>query len=148
MLAMRLITLCVIIVSLSLVAPPRPEIEIDPVDEALMPYIRRLLDAESNSLHTNRRGRVKVSHKGAIGKWQVMPDTSDFYWMKNRGYDSPDCLYNEQTNAMIGYWYLRYCFKVAGGDIPLTFTFYNMGHNTTGENVRYLKKICPEFVDD
>lgn len=141
------LTLCFLMLGLS--APPRPDPEIDDIDEVLIQYVRPLLIAESGNSHYNRRGKVKKSHKGAIGKWQVMPDTSDFYWMKVGGYDTPACLYDEITNQIIGYWYLRYCFKAADGDLALTFSFYNRGHNTKQlASVSYLKKIIPECFDD
>jgi hypothetical protein len=120
--------------------------QMDEADHALEPYIERLLIAESNNEHF--RGRYVIqSHKGAIGRWQVMPDNADWFTRHNSLDVTVADLFDERTNAIVGYWYLRYCYMRARGNIAMAISFYNMGHNSGRVNYSYLQKICPELME-
>lgn len=113
-----------------------------PVDK----FIPQLLTVESSGSHYDKNGDVKISQSGAIGKWQVLPETALFFNSKN-GLDYPvQSLYDETTNEIIGKWFLRYCYDISKGNIVLTFNRYHQGQNSSRYRIRhsYVGRIVPD----
>lgn len=71
-----------------------------------------------------------VSHVGAIGLMQLMPDTAT--WVaKESGipYSGIEDLSNPQTNIKLGTWYLSYLSKQFNGNWVTAVAAYNAGPN-------------------
>lgn len=60
-----------------------------------------------------------LSHKGAAGLMQLMPETAKRFKVSNR--------YSPQENIMAGSLYLRELSKLFNGDLKLTIAAYNAG---------------------
>lgn len=75
-----------------------------------------------------------VSHKGAIGLMQIMPDTGR--WVADQmgfsGYN-PEMLRDPATNIMIGSWYLAELKREFGGKVVLVVAAYNCGRGRVRE---------------
>lgn len=69
-----------------------------------------------------------LSHRGAYGLMQIMPDTADWIaaqsGMKEITYDA---LYTPEINIKMGCWYLDNLSKEFNGDINLILAAYNGG---------------------
>ena len=70
----------------------------------------------------------RVSHKGAIGLMQVMPDTADWI-VSQAGFQVTDerYLYDPVMNIWIGTWYLRYLLTRFEGNTVKVIAAYNAG---------------------
>jgi len=84
-----------------------------------------------------------VSHRGAKGLMQIMPDTG--LWMAERMElsISVEALFDPQTNIKIGTAYLAYLKSRFNGDIRLALIAYNAGEGTLR---RWLSN--PELMED
>lgn len=72
-----------------------------------------------------------VSHKGAVGIMQLMPDTAKQYGVYNR--------YNVDQNLEAGIRHLKYLYGKYNRSIPLTLAAYNAGE----EAVKKYKGVPP-----
>jgi len=95
------------------------------VDPAL---VHAVIAAESNY-----NAKV-VSHKGAIGLMQVMPDTGRRYGVKEKD------LYAPAKNIATGVRYLAELIAMFEGDLELALAGYNAGENTV---LRFGRKVPP-----
>lgn len=77
-----------------------------------------------------------VSHAGAQGLMQIMPDTARRYVIDNQEYE----LFNPLDNLRISSNYLRSLHKIFGNNIPLILAAYNAGENAV---IKYGYKIPP-----
>ncbi|GAA0117464.1 lytic transglycosylase domain-containing protein [Clostridium senegalense] len=69
-----------------------------------------------------------VSHRGAYGLMQIMPDTAD--WIASQsgmGEITYDALYDPETNIKMGCWYLNNLSTEFEGDLDLMLAAYNGG---------------------
>jgi len=108
-------------------------------------YVDSLLWAESRGKHKKANGRVIISPKGAIGRWQVIPETVGYFNMKNGENFLVRDAFDEKTNARIGRWYLDFCGVKAGSNLVYTFNAYHQGHNAGRKKIfeRYVASIVP-----
>jgi soluble lytic murein transglycosylase-like protein len=75
-----------------------------------------------------------VSHKGAVGLMQLMPDTARRYGVKGKEIKLPE------KNIMAGAQYLADLIRMFDGDLQLALAGYNAGENVV---VRYGRKVPP-----
>ena len=94
----------------------RAAAEVHSVDKALIAAVIR---AES------RFRQDAVSHRGAIGLMQIMPNTGTFIAVK-MGKSEFD-LFNPNDNISMGVWYLRYLLDRFKGDTKTALIAYNAG---------------------
>jgi len=73
-----------------------------------------------------------VSHKGAIGLMQIMPDTGAWIAHKLDLDDiyQVDQLYEPETNIRFSCWYLRFLTNRLNGDRTCIIAAYNAGHGS------------------
>mgnify|MGYP000129261288 CR=1 FL=1 len=124
------------------------------VHETVLPsvlerYVPAMLRAESDRRMYREDGSVVVSPAGAIGRWQVIPDTLGFYNVRmNRNYKVAQ-LSDPAVNERIGRWYLLYCANTCRTNVVITFNRYHQGHNAPRARLyySYLKKICPDKLE-
>jgi soluble lytic murein transglycosylase-like protein len=90
--------------------------------------IHAVITAESN-YNANA-----VSHKGAVGLMQLMPDTARRYGVKGREIRQPD------KNIRAGAQYLADLVRIFDGDLHLALAGYNAGENAV---LRYGNRIPP-----
>ena len=90
--------------------------------------IHAVITAESN-YNANA-----VSHKGAAGLMQLMPDTARRYGVKGKEIKLPE------KNIMAGAQYLADLIRMFDGDLQLALAGYNAGENVV---VRYGRKVPP-----
>lgn len=79
-------------------------------------------------IHTESRFRPEaVSHLGAVGLMQLMPDTG--LWIGGHlGLELAESdLTEPETNILLGCWYMRYLLDQFDGDYTLAFAAYNGG---------------------
>jgi soluble lytic murein transglycosylase len=75
-----------------------------------------------------------VSHAGAIGLMQLMPNTA--IWIaRESGYDAyhPEQLSQRTVNIRLGSWYIAYLMKVFHGNRYAAIAAYNSGPNRVKE---------------
>ena len=91
-------------------------------------YVSAIICAES---HFNA---VAVSHQGAVGLMQIMPDTGEWA-AKNIGIKNytADMLSDPDINITIGCWYLGYLKDLFNGDIRMVTAAYNAGPSNVQE---------------
>jgi soluble lytic murein transglycosylase-like protein len=90
--------------------------------------IHAVITAESNyNAHA-------VSHKGAAGLMQLMPDTARRYGLKDKEIRHPD------KNIKAGAQYLADLIRMFDGDLKLALAGYNAGENVV---LRYGRKVPP-----
>jgi soluble lytic murein transglycosylase-like protein len=75
-----------------------------------------------------------VSHKGAVGLMQVMPDTGRRYGVKAKDLKEP------QKNIRAGVQYLAELIELFEGDLKLALAGYNAGENAV---IRHGRKVPP-----
>jgi hypothetical protein len=80
----------------------------------------------------SRFKRKAVSHKGAGGLMQLMPDTASRFGVKN--------LYDPKQNIEAGVKYMRWLLDKFDGDVRLALAGYNAGE---GAVMRYDNRIPP-----
>jgi len=90
--------------------------------------IHAVITAESN-YNANA-----VSHKGAVGLMQLMPDTARRYGLKEREIRQPE------KNIRAGAQYLADLLRMFDGDLKLALASYNAGENVV---LRYGRKVPP-----
>ncbi len=78
-----------------------------------------------------------VSHKGAIGLMQIMPNTGEWIAQElgEKGYSSEELL-NPEKNLRIGTWYLAYLKRLYKDNDYLALASYNAGHRNVSRWVR------------
>lgn len=75
-------------------------------------------------------GETNVSHAGAIGLMQLMPDTAEWIAAKSGvPYSSPKDLAQPQINIRLGSWYLAYLQQRYNGNLAAVIAAYNAGPN-------------------
>lgn len=78
-----------------------------------------------------------ISHKGAMGLMQIMPETGEWgakeLGIKN--YSSKDLL-EPQKNLRVGTWYLAYLKRLYNGNDYLALASYNAGHRNVSQWIR------------
>lgn len=89
--------------------------------------VHAVIFVESRYRHT------AISHKGAIGLMQVIPDTGARYGIYNLE-DSP------QSNLRAGTYYLRDLLRMFNNRLDLALAAYNAGEGTV---IRYANQIPP-----
>lgn len=75
-----------------------------------------------------------VSHAGACGLMQIMPETGE--WIAGKlGVDNfrKDMLFDPDTNIQFGCWYLRFLSDRFSGSPDLIAAAYNAGHNRVSD---------------
>jgi soluble lytic murein transglycosylase-like protein len=92
---------------------------------------------------------LAISHKGAAGLMQLMPETAKRFNVKNR--------YNPQQNIMAGSMYLNELSKQFNGDLQLTIAAYNAGPGSVKkygghvppytETQKYVPKVIKLYQD-
>ena len=82
----------------------------------------------------------RVSHKGAVGLMQLMPDTAEWV-IEQAGFQevSREHLDVPQVNIDIGTWYLRFLLNMFRGDQVLAIAAYNAGPGTVNQWLREQK---------
>ena len=75
-----------------------------------------------------------VSHRGAVGLMQLMPDTARRYGLKEKELKTP------QKNIRVGSQYLADLIAMFEGDLKLALASYNAGENAV---LRHGRKIPP-----
>lgn len=102
-----------------------------------------VLIVESNSAHFDEKGTVKVSHKGAVGKAQIMTNT--FLWVrkKSRAFHlTLSDITNEAVNVWAGEWYFNYLFYNKHSKNHLrAISSYNCGGDSQKYMTNYVKKV-------
>ena len=87
-----------------------------------------------------------VSHKGAVGIMQLMPNTANAMGVRNR--------YNPEENIDGGVKYLHYLIEKFNGNITLALSAYNagptrveknMGKSTNPKTVSYVKRVMAYY---
>lgn len=91
-----------------------------------------------------------VSHKGAVGLMQILPDTGR-YIAQNLGesWKGPKSLQAVETNISFGAWYYRYLLEKFHGDIQSALAAYNWGPGTISKRLRQgqgLPRVYPGKV--
>lgn len=78
-----------------------------------------------------------VSHKGAMGLMQIMPDTGEWA-AKELGANKflIQDLFEPEKNLRIGTWYLNYLKRYFNGNDYLALASYNAGHRNVSRWVR------------
>ena len=89
-----------------------------------------------------------VSHKGAQGLMQIMPDTAS--WISEKTGLS-DNAYDALSNIEMGSWYIKYLLDKYNGDETKALAAYNAGHGNVdkwdegeirfAETQGYVKKV-------
>lgn len=82
--------------------------------------------------HESRFNPNALSHQGARGLMQVIPDTGRWVAEQVGLPFQPDLLYDPAYNIQIGTWYLAHQLRQFGGSIVLALAAYNGGE----QNVR------------
>ena len=90
--------------------------------------IHAVITAESNY------NASALSHKGAVGLMQLMPDTARRYGLKPKEIRHPD------KNIKAGAQYLADLIRLFDGDLQLALAGYNAGENVV---IRYGRKVPP-----
>lgn len=114
--------------------PPRyvPEVDFDRL-------CRAIVMVETGGRHY-RDGRVVISDKGAIGLYQVMPDTVGFFNQRTGNDYRVADIYDRKINALVGRWYIGFLLN-RFGDMDEAISAYLMGHNS-GRHARiYTGKV-------
>ena len=88
--------------------------------------IKAIIKMESNFDH------LAVSHNGAQGLMQLMPQTAEAYEIEDS--------FHPENNIEGGTRYLRYLLDLFEENLPLALAAYNVGENTV---IRYHYKIPP-----
>ena len=101
-----------------------------------------ILIVETNKKHY-RNGRIVVSHKGAIGIAQVMPNTFLFIINNSKSYHLVKSdIYNKELNLWAGKWYFSYLYyDVFPNDFRRAVSAYNGGHNNSRFMTKYFNKV-------
>ena len=103
---------------------------------------------ESDNMHTNKYGRVTLSYKGAVGRWQVMPNT--FIWIINKsGCSSLEAsdITNEYINRWAGRWYINYLYyQRHRQDWKKAISSYNNGPDSRKFMWDYFNKVTNEIA--
>ena len=112
---------------------------------------------ESSGKHYYRNGKVRISKKGAVGKWQIMPIGLKQYNDKNKNKFTTNSLHNEWANRIIGKYLLhagiRYFYNSgynAVDSILLGINSYNYGIKNTREGkiyFTYCLAIVPSYFN-
>ncbi len=69
-----------------------------------------------------------LSHKGAKGLMQLLPDTAKYINNKtNKGIMNTNNLFDAETNIMLGAAYMEYLLNKTNGNLEYALTAYNMG---------------------
>jgi len=71
-----------------------------------------------------------VSHRGAVGLMQIMPDTGE--WIAEKldiAAYRDDMLFSPETNIRFGCWYYRFLSERFPGNVQNILAAYNAGHN-------------------
>ena len=94
-----------------------------------------------------------VSHAGAQGLMQIMPDTARRFGMTNPEHE----LFNPISNLRISSNYIRALHKIFGNNIPLILAAYNAGENAVikygykippyRETKNYVKKVMKRYLE-
>jgi len=89
-----------------------------------------------------------VSHKGAMGLMQIMPDTAS--WISEKTGLSNNA-YDAMNNIEMGSWYIKYLLDKYNGDETKALAAYNAGHGNVDswdegeirfpETQGYVKKV-------
>lgn len=66
-----------------------------------------------------------VSPKGAIGLWQIMPETWDWFYPRVCGIKNDP--FDKKANRKFGRAYFRYLLRKFDGDVRLSLAAYNAG---------------------
>lgn len=101
-----------------------------------------ILMVESNKMHY-RNGKIVVSHKGAIGIAQVMPNTFDFIIRNSKSFHlNKNDIYIKQVNEWSGKWYFHYLYyDIYPNSWKRAVSGYNGGYNNTDFMEDYVKKV-------
>lgn len=93
----------------------------------LDPYLIMAMGRRESSLRADA-----VSHAGAVGLLQVMPDTGE--WIAGKlgigGDYTPELLTDPAYNARLGCWYIDFLLDRYDGQVVEALTAYNQGHGT------------------
>ena len=118
--------------------------------------LKRLRVQESNNRH-KVRGKVVMSHKGAIGKYQITPIALEHFniFSGSKKKYTTNSLRHEWINKMIGRWTFFNNLSnksLQHYELPdrmcLTINSYNMGMGNTWKGkiyYPYVSNICPEY---
>jgi len=134
---------------------PGLEKEKTPTIIPIKTIINNLVHEESSGYHT-MRGKVVVSHKGAIGRFQITAPALEDYNKYSRGKKyTLQSLYNARINKIVGIWYLNrfidYYWRrgfIYSDTIMLAINTYNQGITNTARGkiyYPYVSNICPEY---
>lgn len=134
-----------------------------PVNSATLPpkeipiktIYKNLTIQESSGKHYWKNGKVKISKRGAIGKFQIMPIGLREYNRYNKNKFTTNSLYNEWMNKIIGKYLLHHSirhfykngFNVIDS-IVLGINAYNYGIRKTKEGkiyYTYCRNIAPTY---
>ncbi len=88
-----------------------------------------------------------VSHVGAIGLMQLMPDTAQ--WLATRlgmNYEGPQALLDESVNIKLGTYYLGYLLKKYNGDLHKMLNAYNRGPGKVDSDVDQGRPLSTEYA--
>ena len=101
--------------------------------EALVMHVNPLLVAAVVRVESHFR-EDDVSHAGAIGLMQLMPETAQWVAKKIQmpGIKSVD-LARPDLNIRLGSWYLSYLLTMYHGNLPEAIAAYNAGPNRVNE---------------
>jgi hypothetical protein len=138
----------------------------EPINPALLPpkevpileIHKNFLMQESSNKHYRKNGEVRISHKGAVGRWQVTPIGIKEYNRCNKNVKfGSNGLRVPYINAIIGKWILKdniKHFSEMGHDkyisILLGINAYNHGkQGTIDGNIahKYLSNIVPSYYN-
>ena len=105
-----------------------------------------ILEVESNKMH-KRNGKIVVSHKGAIGIAQLMPNTFKdiIRWSKSDHLEHGD-ISNKYVNLWAGKWYFNYLYyDVFPRNPQWAVSGYNGGANNSGYMTTYVGKVYSNY---
>lgn len=74
-----------------------------------------------------------VSHAGAVGLMQIMPETGEWIAGKLGEEYRKENLLIPDTNIRYGTWYLQFLEERFNGDLQLVMAAYNAGHNRVAQ---------------
>lgn len=120
------------------------------------PQIQKLIEEDSGRFHISQEllqavilteskyNPQAVSHTGAVGVMQIMPDTAQ--WIAEQSGLPADDLQDPRQNISLGAWYLYYLLDKYRGNLVLSLAAYNAGRGNVDSWMKE-NQWPPDFAD-
>jgi soluble lytic murein transglycosylase len=141
-----LAVLCVLVLVLSpryLLQRPSPQVAAIITDSAEAEQLSPEL-LEAVMLTESKFDETAVSHVGAVGMMQLMPETA--HWIAEESGLPADQLDKPEQNIPLGAWYLEYLLKKYNNNEVLALAAYNAGRGNVDQWMKE-KKWGKDFHD-